>query len=123
MFLFSHPPPFRSSFTSTSSLLSHWLQCSTGEPGPRLLPLFFPVMESTEFGRSFPCRVDSASRAAAILLRTSGGRFVEVSVIKASILCSRCCMGINLVANKSFEKYLSKTRNQTGNILYHRIAS
>ncbi len=32
----------------------------TGVPGPRLFPEFFPVIESTEFGRSFPRRVASA---------------------------------------------------------------
>ena len=33
----------------------------TGVPGPRLLPEFLPVMESTEFGRSFPRLVASAT--------------------------------------------------------------
>src|ERR671919_419789 len=32
-----------------------------GVPGPRLLPEFFPVIESTEFGRSLPRRVASAT--------------------------------------------------------------
>src|SRR6185369_10276510 len=32
-----------------------------GVPGPRLSPEFFPVIESTEFGRSFPRRVASAT--------------------------------------------------------------
>ena len=30
-------------------------------PGPRLLPEFSPVIESTEFGRSLPRRVASAT--------------------------------------------------------------
>ncbi len=34
-----------------------------GVPGPRLLPLFFPVIESTELGRSLPSLVASASAA------------------------------------------------------------
>src|SRR5579862_9031178 len=33
----------------------------TGVSSPRLLPLFFPVSESTELGRSFPSRVASAT--------------------------------------------------------------
>ena len=32
-----------------------------GVPGPRLSPEFWPVMESTEFGRSIPRRVASAT--------------------------------------------------------------
>ena len=32
-----------------------------GVPGPRLLPEFSPVIESTELGRSFPRRVASAT--------------------------------------------------------------
>ena len=32
-----------------------------GVPGPRLLPEFSPVIESTEFGRSLPRRVASAT--------------------------------------------------------------
>src|SRR5678810_579600 len=32
-----------------------------GVPGPRLLPEFLPVIESTEFGRSLPRRVASAT--------------------------------------------------------------
>ena len=32
-----------------------------GVPGPRLFPLFFPVTESTEFGRSFPRLVASTT--------------------------------------------------------------
>jgi hypothetical protein len=58
--VFSHPPPFRISFTSTSSR-SHCSKCSIGVPGPRLLPEFSPLIESTEFGRSFPRRVASAT--------------------------------------------------------------
>ena len=34
-----------------------------GVPGPRLLPLFLPVIESTELGRSLPSLVASASAA------------------------------------------------------------
>ena len=30
-------------------------------PGPRLSPVFLPVIESTELGRSFPRRVASAT--------------------------------------------------------------
>ena len=36
----------------------------TGVPGPRLLPLFLPVMESTELGRSLPRLVASATASA-----------------------------------------------------------
>ena len=57
--MFSQPPPLSSSFTSMSSR-SHCSKCSTGVPGPRLLPLFSPVSESTEFGRSLPRLVASA---------------------------------------------------------------
>ena len=32
-----------------------------GVPGPRLSPLFSPVIESTEFGRSFPSAVAFAT--------------------------------------------------------------
>src|ERR1035437_6028241 len=60
MFLFSQPPPFRISLTSIWSS-SHCSKCTTGVSAPRLLPLFFPVMESTEFGRSLPSRVASAT--------------------------------------------------------------
>ena len=34
-----------------------------GVPGPRLLPLFSPVSESTELGRSLPRLVASATAA------------------------------------------------------------
>ena len=60
MFLFSQPPPLRISLTSMSSF-SHCSKCTTGVSSPRLLPLFFPVRESTEFGRSLPSRVASAT--------------------------------------------------------------
>ena len=60
MFLFSQPPPFRISFTSISSC-SHCSKWITGVSVPRLSPLFFPVSESTEFGRSLPSRVASAT--------------------------------------------------------------
>ena len=59
MFMFSQPPPFRTSLTSISSR-SHCSKWMTGEPGPRLFPEFLPVTESTEFGRSLPRRVASA---------------------------------------------------------------
>src|SRR5512135_239380 len=59
--VFSQPPPFRSSLTSISSGYSHWFQWMMGVPAPRLSPLFLPVIESTELGRSFPCRVASAT--------------------------------------------------------------
>ena len=39
-----------------------------GVPGPRLSPEFSPVIESTEFGRSLPRRVASATAAADLLL-------------------------------------------------------
>ena len=58
--MFSQPPPLRISFTSTSSS-SHCSKWITGVSVPRLLPLFLPVMESTEFGRSLPSRVASAT--------------------------------------------------------------
>jgi hypothetical protein len=38
-----------------------------GVPGPRLLPEFSPVIESTEFGRSLPRRVASDDRLANLL--------------------------------------------------------
>ena len=47
--MFSQPPPLRISFTSMSSR-SHCSKWMIGVPGPRLLPLFSPVSESTEFG-------------------------------------------------------------------------
>src|ERR1035437_6338088 len=59
MFMFSQPPPLSSSRISMSSS-SHCSKCSTGVSSPRLLPLFFPVTESTELGRSLPSRVASA---------------------------------------------------------------
>ncbi len=59
MLQFSQPPPLSSKRISISSC-SHCSKWTTGEPGPRLLPEFFPVTESTEFGRSFPRRVASA---------------------------------------------------------------
>ena len=59
MLVFSQPPPFSSSLTSISSR-SHCSKWMTGAPGPRLLPEFLPVTESTEFGRSLPRRVASA---------------------------------------------------------------
>ena len=58
--MFSQPPPFRIRRTSISSR-SHCSKCTIGVPGPRLLPEFSPVIESTEFGRSFPRRVASAT--------------------------------------------------------------
>src|SRR5947208_181747 len=60
MFLFSQPPPFSTSLISISSA-SHCSKWMTGVSSPRLLPLFFPVIESTEFGRSLPRRVASAT--------------------------------------------------------------
>ena len=67
MFLFSQPPPLRISRTSISSS-SHCSKCTTGVSSPRLLPLFLPVSESTELGRSLPRRVASAT-ASRIALR------------------------------------------------------
>ena len=67
MFMFSQPPPLRISFTSMSSR-SHCSKWMIGVPGPRLLPLFLPVSESTEFGRSLPRRVASATAVANLLL-------------------------------------------------------
>src|ERR1700722_3906608 len=60
MFLFSQPPPLRISLTSISSS-SHCSKWITGVSVPRLLPLFLPVIESTELGRSLPSRVASAT--------------------------------------------------------------
>src|SRR5579872_5283987 len=42
----------------------------TGVSGPRLSPLFLPVKESTELGRSLPRRVASATAARMAFLRT-----------------------------------------------------
>ena len=60
MFLFSQPPPLRSSLTSMERSSSHCRKWIVGVPGPRLSPLFFPVSESTEFCRSLPRSVASA---------------------------------------------------------------
>ena len=59
-FMFSQPPPLRISLTSISSR-SHCSKWMIGVPGPRLLPEFSPVSESTEFGRSLPRLVASAT--------------------------------------------------------------
>ena len=40
----------------------------TGVPSPRLFPEFFPVNESTEFGRSFPSLVASEIASRIIFL-------------------------------------------------------
>ncbi len=60
--MFSQPPPFRISFTSIASR-SHCSKWMIGVPGPRLLPEFSPVIESTELGRSLPSFVASAMAA------------------------------------------------------------
>ena len=60
--MFSQPPPLRISFTSMSSR-SHCSKCRMGVPAPRLLPLFSPVIESTELGRSLPLLVAAATAA------------------------------------------------------------
>jgi hypothetical protein len=60
-FMFSQPPPLRISFTSISSSFSHCSKWMIGVPGPRLLPEFSPVIESTDLGRSLPRRVASAT--------------------------------------------------------------
>ena len=65
--MFSQPPPFSTSLISISSS-SHCSKWITGVSVPRLLPLFLPVMESTELGRSLPNRVASAT-ASSIALR------------------------------------------------------
>ncbi len=59
--MFSQPPPLSTSFTSISSSFSHCSKCMMGVPGPRLLPEFSPVSESTELGRSLPRLVASAT--------------------------------------------------------------
>ncbi len=59
--MFSQPPPFRMSLISISSAFSHWSKCTIGVPGPRFDPEFSPVIESTEFGRSLPRFVASAT--------------------------------------------------------------
>ena len=66
-FMFSQPPPFRISFTSISSR-SHCSKWMIGVPGPRLLPEFSPVSESTEFGRSLPRLRRLGDRLADLLL-------------------------------------------------------
>src|SRR5262249_42096696 len=58
--VFSQPPPFRINLISTTSR-SHWSKWMIGVPGPVLSPEFLPVIESTEFGRSLPRRVASAT--------------------------------------------------------------
>ncbi len=60
--MFSQPPPLRINFTSMSSC-SHCSKWRIGVPGPRLLPLFSPVSESTELGRSLPRLVAAATAA------------------------------------------------------------
>ena len=69
MFLFSQPPPLRISLTSISSS-SHCSKWITGVSSPRLLPLFLPVSESTELGRSLPRRVASATASWIAFLST-----------------------------------------------------
>ena len=63
MFLFSQPPPLRISLISISPAFSHCSKWTMGVPGPRLSPLFLPVSESTELGRSLPRRVASTTAA------------------------------------------------------------
>ena len=53
--------------TSTSGF-SHCSKWKIGVPGPRLSPLFLPVIESTELGRSLPRLVASAT-ASRVCLR------------------------------------------------------
>src|SRR5882762_5050193 len=70
-----------------------------GVPGPRLSPEFVPVIESTEFGRSFPRRVASATASriccriqiwfAPTGTRTSGGSSVEVLTMSSSTLVKK----------------------------------
>src|SRR5208283_2675994 len=67
MFLFSQPPPLRISFTSISSC-SHCSKWITGVSSPRLSPLFLPVNESTELGRSLPCLVAVATASCTAFL-------------------------------------------------------
>ncbi len=68
MFMFSQPPPLRISLTSISSC-SHCSKWMIGVPGPRLLPEFSPVSESTELGRSLPRLVASATASRICVLR------------------------------------------------------
>ncbi len=58
--MFSQPPPLRISLISMSSR-SHWSKWTMGVPGPRLVPEFSPVIESTELGRSLLRFVASAT--------------------------------------------------------------
>ena len=81
-FMFSQPPPFSNSFTSMSSR-SHCSKWITGVPGPRLLPLFSPVSESTELGRSLPRLV--ASTMASLICFFSRIWFTPTGVFTSNV--------------------------------------
>ena len=87
MFMFSQPPPLRMSFTSTSSR-SHCSKWTIGVPGPRLFPELSPVSESTEFGRSFPRLVASAT---ASLIRA----FIQIWLAPTGVFTSKVGMPVS----------------------------
>ena len=85
--MFSQPPPLRISFTSMSSC-SHCSKWMIGVPGPRLLPLFSPVSESTEFGRSLPRLVASATAALICC-------FIQIWLAPTGVLTSKVGMPVS----------------------------
>ena len=85
--MFSHPPPLRISLTSISSR-SHCSKCTIGVPGPRLSPEFSPVSESTEFGRSFPRFVASATAALICC-------FIQIWLTPMGVLISKVGMPVS----------------------------
>ncbi len=60
----------------------------TGMPGPRLLPLFSPVIESTEFGRSFPRFVASAIASLICF-------FIQIWLAPTGVLISKVGMPVS----------------------------
>ena len=85
--LFSQPPPFRISFTSISSR-SHCSKWMIGVPGPRLSPLFLPVIESTELGRNLPRRVASATASRIVF-------FIQIWFTPTGTLTSKVSMPVS----------------------------
>ena len=57
-------------------------------PGPRLLPVFSPVSESTEFGRSLPRRVASATAALICC-------FIQIWLTPTGVLISKVGMPVS----------------------------
>ena len=85
--MFSQPPPLRISFTSIS-FRSHCSKWTIGVPGPRLLPEFSPVIESTEFGRSLPRFVASATASRMVF-------FIQIWLAPTGTLTSKVGMPVS----------------------------